>query len=306
MRALYAILLAATTILAAVSSARAETAPSPAETPQTIDVGVYVMNVGKFELASGSFTIDFYLTLKSDRPIPDGAFEFMNGRAASVDTIVNEPMHKEYRVLANLYQNLDLRAYPFDRHRLTIQLENKSRDADALVWRVSEPDSGLDPEVTVVGWDLAGSRGHVDLHDYGDKKFSRFAYEVELRRIVLTSIFKAFLPAFFIVVVGMLSLLMLPDKVVPRLGMATSALLGTVMFHLTVTSQIPPVGYLTFADRFMIASYVVLLGCLISTVILMRYSDSKADADAMRVYRLALRIIPPAAVVVYAVAILTR
>jgi hypothetical protein len=283
----------------------ASVAPAP-EAPQVVDVGVYVMNVGKFELATGSFTIDFYLTLKSDRAIPDGSFEFMNGRAASVDVIVNEEKHKEYRVLANLYQNLDLRAYPFDRHKLTVLLENKSRDATSLVWRVSEPDSGLDPEVTVVGWDLTGSRGKVDVHDYGDKKFSRFVYEVELHRIVLTSIFKAFLPAFFIVVVGLLSLLMLPDKVVPRLGMATSALLGTVMFHLTVTSQIPPVGYLTFADRFMIASYIVLLGCLISTVVLMRHSDSKDNENAMRVYRVSLRLIPPAAVVVYAVAILTR
>src|SRR5688572_28851422 len=83
-------------------------APIPApEPPQVVDVGVYVMNVGKFELATGSFTIDFYLTLKSDRPIPDGAFEFMNGRAGSVDVILNEVKHKEFRVLANLYQNLD-------------------------------------------------------------------------------------------------------------------------------------------------------------------------------------------------------
>ena len=297
--------------LLAIPFALAALAPVPAadpapEPPQVVEVGVYVMNVGKFELATGSFTIDFYLTLKSDRAIPDGAFEFMNGRAGSVDAIVNEEKHKEFRVLANLYQNLDLRAYPFDRHKLTVLLENKSRDNTSLVWKVSDVDSGLDPEVTVVGWDLTGAHGRVDVHDYGDKKFSRFVYEVELRRIVLTSIFKAFLPAFFIVVVGLLSLLMLPDKVIPRLGMATSALLGTVMFHLTVTSQIPPVGYLTFADRFMIASYVVLLGCLISTVVLMRHNDSKDDASSMRVYRISLRVIPPAALVVYGVAILTR
>lgn len=292
-------------LLGALASPAAAEEPAPAA-PQVIDVGVYVMNVGRFELATGSYTVDFYLTLQSDRPIPEMSFEFMNGRASSLDRLVQEETRREFRVQANLYQNLSLKDYPFDRHLLTIQLEDKLRDERALLFRVNPKDCGLDPQVTVVGWDLAGTGARVDRHDYGDEAFSRFIFEVELRRIVLTSILKAFLPAAFIVVIGLLGLLMLPDKVVPRLTMTTSALLGTVMFHLTVTSQIPPVGYLTFADRFMMVSYLVLLGCLVATVILMRHSDKKDDAEAMRVYRYSLKVIPPAALALYVLAFLTR
>lgn len=283
----------------------AAAAPAP-EPPQTVDVGVFVMNVGKFDLSTGSYTVDFYLRLTSDRPLGEPSFEFMNGRASSVDRVVSEGSRQEFRIQANLYQNLSLKDYPFDRHRLTVQIEDRARNASALVYRVNRADSGLDPEVTVVGWDLAGTDARVVEHDYGDEKYSRFVFEIELRRIVLTSILKAFLPAAFIVAIGLLGLLLLPDKVVPRLGMVTSALLGTVMFHLTVTSQIPPVGYLTFADRFMMVSYLVLLACLVSTVVLMRHSDKKDDAEALRVYRVSVRVIPPAAAVLYALAFLTR
>ena len=58
--------------------------------PAHVRMGIYIINVGKFDLASGSYTIDFYLTVESDSELPPGyntekaadlSFEFINGRA---------------------------------------------------------------------------------------------------------------------------------------------------------------------------------------------------------------------------------
>jgi hypothetical protein len=279
-----------------------------AEKPQEIAVGVYVLNVGKFELSTGQYTMDFYLSLTSDRPIADNSFEFMNGRASSFELLSNEPTNKFYRIQANLYANLSVKAYPFDSHALSIQLEDKTNSIHKVRYKDDPANSGIDPEVTIVGWDLTGSGSAVAHHEYKtfNETYSKYIYAVNIQRIVLTSIMKAFLPAFFLVLVGLLALLLKPDKFAPRLGLNTSTLLGAVMFHLNVTSQIPPVGYLTFADKFMIVSYISLIACLISTIVLMRHTDKGDEASATRIYRLSLQTIPLLTLVLYAVTFLVR
>ena len=189
-----------------------------------------------------------------------------------------------------------------------IQLENKTDNVDEFVYRVDRSNSGIDPEVTIVGWNLSGWDAREDRHAYAiyGETFSKLVFDVNIRRIVLTSILKAFLPAIFIVLVGLLALALRPDKFAPRLGLNTSTLLGAVMFHLTVTSQIPPVGYLTLADKFMIVSYLVLMACLFSTILLMRHTDKKEEELALQIHRRALTLIPPVALLLYAAIFLFR
>jgi len=74
--------------------------------PVKVYVGVYVLNLGKFELATGAYTVDFYLSLRSEEPVEMGDFEFMNGRAATVDKLIDTPTEKFYRIQANLSQTL--------------------------------------------------------------------------------------------------------------------------------------------------------------------------------------------------------
>ncbi len=61
-----------------------------------------------------------------------------------------------------------------------------------------------------------------------------------------------------------------------------SALVGAVLFHLNMTSSIPPVGYLTFADRFSLINYLALFVGLASSVWLL-VEDSRKVADRDRI-----------------------
>lgn len=270
--------------------------------PVQVQVGVYVLNLGRFDLGSGSYTVDFYVSLKSDRPFPMDEFEFMNGRAATVDRLIDTPTEKFFRIQASLSQNLDLRRYPFDEHLLTIEIEDKRRPTEELVYVVDEKLSGVDPSVIVVGWNLSGWEARVTSHDYEvyGETFSRFVFGLRIERVFLNAVIKSFLPIACMVLVGFLSLLLAPDKVTTRLSLNISTLLGAVMFHVNLTNSIPPVGYLTLADRVMIATYIVLVLILLSGVAILRWAEREdRKAAALRLYHQALGIVPPLALGLY-------
>ncbi len=271
--------------------------------PTKVHVGVYVLNLGRFELATGAYTVDFYLSLRADRPTVMDEFEFMNGRAASVDRLIDTPTEKFFRIQANLSQNLDLRRYPFDEHLLTIEIEDKRRPVEELVYVVDEKACGVDPAVIVVGWKLVGWEARVVSHEYEiyGEKYSRFVFGLRIQRVTLNAVIKSFLPIACMVLVGFLSLLLTPDKVTTRLSLNISTLLGAVMFHVNLTSSIPPVGYLTLADRVMIATYVILALILLSGVLILRWSErEEKKALALRLYRQALGVLPMLSLLFYA------
>ena len=116
--------------------------------------------------------------------------------------------------------------------------------------------------------------------------------EAKAELTLLAALVKGLLPAIIMTLCGLMSLLMTPDKFNQRLSLATSSLLGTVIYHLTITSAIPPVAYLTFADRFMIGNYSCMLLTVATTMLLMRYLDrgDAARTEWVRVW--GLRTVP--------------
>jgi hypothetical protein len=280
---------------AALSLAATAQEASGEKKPQIIRVGIYILNIGKFDIGSGAYTVDFYLSLKSDEPIEKDSFEFMNGRAASRELIEDKPNEKFYRIQANLFQNVNLKDYPFDRHTLTIEIEEKTSDVSKVVYVPDEEMSGVDEYVTFVGWELDGQpRAVVPVHEYRlfGERYSRLSYQINIKRSALAAILKAFVPIAFIMFIGLLSLIIATDKVAMRFGLNTSMLLAAVMFHLNVTSSLPPVGYLTFADKFMFGSYISLALCLGSTLMLMRHTEKGEEAHAKRIFRMSLTLVP--------------
>ena len=56
---------------------------------------------------------------------------------------------------------------------------------------------------------------------------------------------KGLFAAVVIIMVGMLSFLMKYDEIGERLALTSSTLVGAILYHLTLTASIPPVGYMT-------------------------------------------------------------
>jgi hypothetical protein len=71
-----------------------------------------------------------------------------------------------------------------------------------------------------------------------------------------SSFMKGLFAAIVIVGAGMLSFLLKENEARDRITLSSSTLASAIFYHMTLTASVPPVGYLTYADRFMILQYI--------------------------------------------------
>lgn len=293
--------------LAAASAAEAapvaEAAPAK---PQEVRVGVYVLSMGKLDVTTGAFSIDFYMSLKSDRPVPE-SFEFLNGRAASVDKIDDKPNEKFYRILANLSSPINFRRFPFDSQQLQIILEDKQKVAGELVYVPDLEETGLDDSVEFPGWRVTGWNAAAAKHRYTAYKedYSQYVFNVGIERIKMNSFIKTFLPVLFLMLITVSSFILNPDQIVTRLATISSSLVASVMFHLSIAGQIPPVSYLTFADKFMMLTYFVLLVSFFLNIAIFVFQGKGRQEAAHRMHRWSERLMFAGVPLLYCLLFLT-
>jgi hypothetical protein len=255
-----------------------------------VKVGIYVLSLGKLDIGSGTFSADFYLSLKSDDPIPENAFEFVNGRAASVEKTEDNDGGREkfYRIMANLTAAVDLKRFPFDAQKLQIILEDKTESVEKMKFVPNGKESGLDAAITFPGWVINGWDIGTAQHDYPvyEETFSQLVYTVKIGRIQFNSFLKTFLPVLFLMLIVMSSFILNPTQITTRLAAISSALVASAMFHISIAGQIPPVGYLTFADKFMVLTYFILLACFFMSLYVFILQERKDEQRAHRIHKL--------------------
>lgn len=271
---------------------------------QEIRIGIYVLNLGKLDIATGLFSADFYLLLQSDQPITPNSFEFVNGRATSVELLESSPDGTElfYRILANLNTPIDLKRFPFDAQVMRIALEERTNNLQRVRYVPLPSKSGMDPAIVFPGWKIEGWEMGTSEHAYEvyGEVYSQAVFSVRIRRILFNSFLKTFLPALFMMLIVMSSFVLNPEQVPTRLAAISSTLIATAMFHVSISNQIPPVGYLTFADKFMVLTYFILLACFFLSLHVFVLQGRKEEARAKKISRITERIVFVGAPTLYA------
>lgn len=269
-----------------------------------VEAGVYLVNVPKFELASGSYDVDFYLWFSwtGNKTIN---YEVMNGGASSIDIIEKRDGYLEVRVRGTFLKSPNFKDYPFDRHMLTIEIEDKSLTLEELVFIPDESESGIDPEVNIAGWSIEGWRVESVEHEYpGNMTFSRLIFSFTIGRSALSSILKSVVPILIITCIAMLAFFVSPLNHAQRIRLGVTALMAAVANHLALISQIPPIGYLTIADKIMLTAYTMFLYSLMVSVIIMRRVDQKKTESAIKINRKAGILVPIIVVMILGILIL--
>ena len=236
-----------------------------------VHAGVYLLAITNVHVSDDSYAFDLYLNLTCDQPCDPGRFDIMNGTATQRYEEGNDPNARYYRIQATLYNNLKLTSYPFEKYKLSFAIEDQNLPNNQLVYDVDTKTSGLHPGVLSSGWKVSnGWEANVsdDLYTIYDQTYSRYTFSVTIQRPVISSWVKGIFPGVVIVVVGFFALFTDPEDALQRIFIGTSALLGAIVYHLTLTSSIPPVGYLTFGDRFMMVNYLA-LGLVLGTTVAM-------------------------------------
>jgi len=257
---------------------------------EAVKIGVYILSVGNLDTTISRYSVDFFLNFACVTPGCDPSnFDLMNaGAGPEIEDQSDEAeagQYYYYRIRATMRTNLDLRNFPFDSHDLEIEIEDKNKTDAEYVYIVDPEQSGIDSSVYVAGWDLEPSiTGNVTSHNYDvyEEAYSRARFHISIGHPWFSSFMKGLFAAIVIVAVGMLSFLMKPEDAGDRIELTSATLASAIFYHLTLTSSIPPVGYLTYADRFMILQYIFITIALVVAVgLFLLQSGKDADTDQM-------------------------
>jgi hypothetical protein len=274
--------LLCTLVLALVLLARPAFASD--QQPERVKVGVWLNSIEKVDVPSSTFTVDFYLWFKYHTIKPN--IEFLKGTPSKIDLITEEERptenYVEYRVKGVFMGSLDFKNFPFDEHFLTVEIEDKERNASQLVFEPDVEESGVDPSVAVVGWDLKGFKVYEVKHAYPDENFSRFVFGIVVYRSKLSGVFKQLLPIIVITLISLLSFSISVKNFGQRISICVTTLMSAVAYHLAALSALPPLGYLTLFDRIMLVVYTLFLYNLGVSVQAMRLVEAGKVEEAER------------------------
>jgi hypothetical protein len=238
------------------------------EGPSVVKVGVWINAVEKVDVPSQTFTIDFYLWFKYRGERPD--IEFLRGTPSSMVLIRQEENYLEYRIKGTYVGSLNFRGFPFDEHLLTVELEDKHRGIQELVFEPDLEESGLDPNLAIPGWEAKGFRLYVDEHVYPDENYSKFGFGIVVYRAKISAFFKYFFPILIITLISLLTFSISVKNFGQRVGICVTTLMSAVAYHLAALSGLPSLGYLTLFDRIMLVVYTLFLYNLMVSVQAMR------------------------------------
>ena len=282
-----------------VPSVRGEGWNQTAGNPEIVKVGIYLLRAGSLDISTGAIDVDFYIdfTCEKDCDKNQDKFEIVNGtlRSAVLLEDADSAHNPTYRATATVFQDVDLRQYPFDKHQVKIVIESSIYDQSQVAYVVNEKTTAIDPQVFILGWEMERAPTAKIVEQYyqaWDLYYTRYEFTTELSKPPLAGWLKGLLPAIFIALGSLFALFITSKNIGNRVAIITSALVASVLYHLNFTSRVPSIGYLTYADTFMMINYIIILISLVLTIWIIRSDGTDSQALVARVNKIEIIAIP--------------
>lgn len=277
--------------------------------PVKIKVGMLLNTIDDYDVKTGTFTADFFLSLTSVLPMPPLNLQFPNGSLdkEKKEVIADKPTFKLYRLNGSFKSAADLRKYPFDSQDLKIIVEDDARGIDQLDFVVDHDHTQLARGFRAVGWQVGYveartlSQTYPDRFENDDLFYSRYTFTLGIDRFATSAAFKVFVPAFVIVIISLLGMWVPAEEMEVRSNSGAPMLAGAVLFHFALMQELPATSYLTRADKLMLGVYVSLALGMLSTWCMFLVKEHNVP----KVFRLARVFVPVLSAVTMALACLT-
>lgn len=284
--------------------------PAPAhaeESPEKVTVGIYINDIQEIDLATNSFTADFYLWLRWRDPElePWVSIEVMNSTArdnstsSSTGGVAGKPLYdapldmpdgSKYMVLR--YQGVfskeyNLERYPFDVQNLLFVFEDERFTVDQVEYVADAKPVTINGDVSIPGYVVGTTKMEVFRNKYptnfGDISvpptvtYSQVVITVPMTREVLPYLVKLMLPIFIIVLITSLIYIIPARLEEARAGIGVTAMLTIVALQWTTDSSLPSVEYLTMLDLIYILAMFYVLIAMSYTVLASRRNAYDAE-----------------------------
>ena len=264
--------------------------------PANVKVGLVIREVRDFNIQSGGFESDFFLSLTSDKEMPPLNLVFTNGHEVNMASLVDTPTFKVFSVTGKFTTDVDLRKYPYDTQNLFLMLEDQKAGIDQIIFTPDKGRTSLDSSFRLSSFGPAGTGAISYKHKYparfdrDDLYVSRYRFTLSVDRFATSAAFSVFVPAFIIVLISLTGLWVPPDELEVRSNAGAPMLAAAVLFHFSLIQSLPATGYLTHADKLMLGVYLSLLLNMGSTWMLM-LGDERWMEHVFRVARTAVPIL---------------
>lgn len=272
--------------------------------PARARVGLVLNSVRNYDIHTGSFAADFFLSLTADRPMPPLHLTFANGHDVDEQELASTPTFRLYRYRGEFTSTVDLRHYPFDAQDLTIEVEDLRAGVDQVLFEPDQQRTSLDEGFSFVGWNVASIAARAYRHlypprfDRDDLYVSRYKFVLGIQRFGTSAAFNVYVPAFIIVLISLMGLFMDYGHMEVRTNSCTPMMAAAVLFHYSLLQSVPATGYLTRADKLMLGVYLSLLLNMLSTWAFFLVSKEHHED----VFRLGRLLVPIATVIAMAIA----
>jgi hypothetical protein len=233
--------------------------------PTTAEVGLVLADISGYDIQTGTFEADFFLSLTGDKEMGPVALTFTNGKEVTETVIADTPTFKLFRYHGSFVSPVDLRKYPFDTQALTIEMEDLRAGVDQLVLKPNPSRTSLDEGFVISGWGVTSIAAKAYKHMYparfdrDDLYVSRYKFQLGVDRFATSAAFSVFVPAFIIVLISLMGLWVKFDDLEVRSNAGAPMLAAAVLFHYSLIQALPATGYLTRADKLMLGVYISLL-----------------------------------------------
>ncbi|HEY0463260.1 MAG TPA: hypothetical protein VGC79_03580 [Polyangiaceae bacterium] len=239
--------------------------------PVKVKVGMLLNSIDDYDIKTGRYNADFFLSLTSDVPMPPIRLSFPNGKLETNELMADKPTFKLYRLGGDFKSPPNLRKYPFDSQDLKIMIEDDFRGIDQLRFSVDKDRTQLARGFRALGWQVASlearstSQSYPDRFENDDLIYGRYAFTISLERYATSAAFTVFVPAFVIVLIALLGMWVPPGEMEVRSNAGAPMLAAAVLFHFALMQELPATSYLTRADKLMLGVYVSLALGMLST-----------------------------------------
>jgi len=257
-------------------------------------IGLVIREIRDFNIQTGGFEADFFVSVTGDKELPALNLVFTNGHEVNITTLTDAPTFKLLSVTGKFSADIDLRLYPFDVQKLSIEMEDQRAGVDQIVFEADKSRTSLDEGFLLASFGVAAIGAESYKHKYpprfdrDDLYVSRYKFTLTADRFATSAAFSVFVPAFIIVLISLTGLWVPPDELEVRSNAGAPMLAAAVLFHYSLIQSLPATGYLTHADKLMLGVYVSLLLNMGSTWLLLLGDERWAD----RVFHKSRTIVP--------------
>jgi hypothetical protein len=251
----------------------------PETAPTTCQVGIYLRSLHSFDPNADTFGGDLWLwsVCPSEEDQPLHTMEFVN----SDDTTIvldapGDPFWANRNVDGTFRYDWDERDFPFDRHTLTIELEEGVDDVRKFIYEPDLANSGIDPTLElpggwkITGWNLTGGSnvhdttfGDPELPAGGSSEYSQLTLSIDLVRNDLSGFFKLTAVVYAAFLFSLVTYLMQMDTtsgIGPRVSLLAIALFSAAVNLINASNALGTSSGLTLVDwiHFTVLIYILI------------------------------------------------